>query len=904
MPETTAGAGDGYGIYRVIMAQNGTNMRNLDNVRGDVIGPGNGILNYPVGMATAPAIMDNWTSGDWDPATLPNTDYVFPSNDNHSGARKLPMMSPTFDTAVDKGFYLLGPMTDFPGTGGMGVYPPPPTATLQRPHMTIRRTAGSAGEPFTVVLQRLACPHLPPDPSPTLIGGAPNPLYNPYITVDYVEGVPTHNTGSIGIGARYSIGKSQPYAARRSAGGVQANLKNQTPDPAPPGGARSGQPQHTFLRINSVEEVNYTRDVDPLIIDYNGDDVAEPPSPAGVGMTPQTLKLPHDWLVHFDRDLISPMELLQVSSYKQHELTQQFMVDRNSDGDLTDANEPFQQHVDWFDRRTAAGSTNRLYRIFDYLQVRNRMAGTSQVTIPTLAVIQPDPANAPGYYEFTVPTTAWFYPGATPAGPGLNGGLWQIVPGVCMAASTTAGAASTSTAVRVVSTRPGPMGTTVPTPVTPTTFTVFLPPGLRPGAGLAFTSFTLTYLDGRVPGKVNINTVTDIEVFRSLCDASPGNAFNPPLPFPIPAVPAPPPYNLPAGTTSLIMPAGSPVAFAAGAISGNSHGVNWTVGAGSFLEFNDPIDGRETVIVTGPVVDASGMGTGPFTIPITAVDANLTPIPGGTQLRHHRYPGNPFPIAVDNVSTTFVKLVAARDGTLTGVPRPFVGFSAGGIAAGDTQYPNGFGIQDTFFRPDPTSATGAGLFENIGGVHPQRSHELITKIANNVTTRSNVFAVWMTVGYFEMQSEDLNGNGILDAGEDTNGNLQIDHVYLGREIGRADGQHVRHRMFAIIDRSHFDPYVQVVDSYIRNITGGEWSYDVSAGAVRNPLLPPPPTWVPNTNAAAGALNVVIPIVGNNQFDPRRPYTAQVSFQNVSTAAVVSSPPITLPPTVLYWSMIE
>ena len=69
---------------------------------------------------------------------------------------------------------------------------------------------------------------------------------------------------------------------------------------------------------------------------------------------------------------------------------------------------------------------------------------------------------------------------------------------------------------------------------------------------------------------------------------------------------------------------------------------------------------------------------------------------------------------------------------------------------------------------------------NSNLTHPYQQYELMTKIYNNLTTRSNVFGVWLTVGFFAVNSS---GQPIA-------------------EIGRNAGQQpLRHHMFGVVDRS-------------------------------------------------------------------------------------------------------
>jgi hypothetical protein len=135
----------------------------------------------------------------------------------------------------------------------------------------------------------------------------------------------------------------------------------------------------------------------------------------------------------------------------------------------------------------------------------------------------------------------------------------------------------------------------------------------------------------------------------------------------------------------------------------------------------------------------------------------------------------------------FPQLLQSRTSRPDGVPdrddRPFLSTATGLTPIQESgQYPKGISVDDTILRPAPDLSKG--LFEVPDQAHPYLRQELLTKIFNHITTRSNVFAVWLTVGFFEVTDESTRP------------------VKLGAEIGRAESRHIRHRMFAVVDRSN------------------------------------------------------------------------------------------------------
>lgn len=72
--------------------------------------------------------------------------------------------------------------------------------------------------------------------------------------------------------------------------------------------------------------------------------------------------------------------------------------------------------------------------------------------------------------------------------------------------------------------------------------------------------------------------------------------------------------------------------------------------------------------------------------------------------------------------------------------------------------------------------------------NPYFRYEPMQRFANLVTTRSNVYAIWITVGFFEV--ENVSPSDRTPRG-----------YRLGREIGWDTGEATRHRSFYIVDRS-------------------------------------------------------------------------------------------------------
>jgi hypothetical protein len=583
------------------------------------------------------------------------------------------------------GFYVVGPSPPFAPAGR-----DPQLQPLYRSGQMTATGVALATDPTTigatVLLRRLACPYLLPDPNPNSL------TYNPYITVDYVElqnnanaVAPTPTTmimdsrlanpaGALtpkAFANMWSVGRKQPYAALSSLlvqqspyATIAVASNGQTlPQPVinvlstlgfPPAGTIS-------ITIGGVAQViNYTGTTATTFTGCTGGAgmlaTGLQVTPAGPqpqntflrhnsanNFQPQTgdltLTIPFDWLVQLDRPVVNSMELAYVSGYRPHELTQQFI---NATG-------KFQHVAPWapsaFNPTITAATVEStlIYRALEVLGV-------------------------PSY---------------------LNG----------------------------------------------------------------------TMRGGRVPGKININTMNEVEIWRALADQV--NNFS------------------------------------------------------SFQATDVDLIYRRLMLSR----TASGIGGAP----------GLT-------------------------------------------DRPFKSLATLPIQQGDLQYPLGTSpLSDTVLRQglsDPSQATNpptnVPLFTYATQpTHAYQQNELLQKITNNLTTNSNVFAIWLTVGFFEVQDVDSAGNAIVPP-------------KIGSEIGRNQGQQIRHRMFAIVDRTGLNLAQAVAPN---GITSGNQTVQVNVNPVNQ--LPAP-------NGGAPVPAILNTMVGNQVEIGPDPITGQSEVVTVTAVTCASN----------------
>ncbi len=149
--------------------------------------------------------------------------------------------------------------------------------------------------------------------------------------------------------------------------------------------------------------------------------------------------------------------------------------------------------------------------------------------------------------------------------------------------------------------------------------------------------------------------------------------------------------------------------------------------------------------------------------------------------------------------------------------------SAGGPGPYPTEFPNPFrpaeavnymplanlvpdrAVDATLLRR-PATGGGDGLFDYDSiGVHNNTNrnayfrHDERQRLGNMVTTRSSVFAIWVTIGFFEVEPD---GTLSTIGGGDPNDPAPFPGMEMeGIELGSDDGSIKRYRGFFVVDRS-------------------------------------------------------------------------------------------------------
>ena len=277
----------GYAAYRLILADaagNGAAIGNVTNASGAPQGVRKTIQTFtPAAAAAQPPLLSGDELNVVRTADSPEPGYD-PAPVHTQAPKEVPVLNCSWGR--NRGWYVIGPQTPLPGTEDPKTFAKC-FATL--PHQDMSLDNGNVGDKYTIVLQRLACPYLPPQEDKAQI--ATRGYYNPYVTVDWMDQVEAQD-GNGGQQAgqpdpRQSIGRNQPYAAH-----VDSQVK-QTPQTDL---AALGMPKHSFFFRNTQK--------------------ADSPDPV----------FAYDYVFWLNRQLLNTLELLHVSGYKPSELTQRFML--------------------------------------------------------------------------------------------------------------------------------------------------------------------------------------------------------------------------------------------------------------------------------------------------------------------------------------------------------------------------------------------------------------------------------------------------------------------------------------------------------------------------------------------------------------------------------------------------
>lgn len=312
-----------FSTYRIVMMKRPATPATGETAP-EIIDPAN--TSQPAqgpGASSGPKVVDFAT------ASAPQELVLMPVNTSlqpPSGGSQAPCSYRCKDNTKNEGFYVVGPSMATPPRSPAFSFSTP-GASFKHANMsfdTARATgpgnvdgllsSGGDIEPPTIVLQRLACPYLPESPT------------NPYVTVDRFDlqnktpdaasvmstvnrsiwvnaAGPVTGTSNPGSSTtRKAVGRRQPFAGYIDALGGATTVKQFLAMQPPPSGS---DPQHTFFSHNTSSP-----SVAPAVL----------PEPAPTGTLDR-----FQWMIHPDRKMLSPMELLFVSAVPPYDVTHKFI---------------------------------------------------------------------------------------------------------------------------------------------------------------------------------------------------------------------------------------------------------------------------------------------------------------------------------------------------------------------------------------------------------------------------------------------------------------------------------------------------------------------------------------------------------------------------------------------------
>ncbi|MFO0889280.1 MAG: hypothetical protein U0790_09090 [Isosphaeraceae bacterium] len=190
---------------------------------------------------------------------------------------------------------------------------------------------------------------------------------------------------------------------------------------------------------------------------------------------------------------------------------------------------------------------------------------------------------------------------------------------------------------------------------------------------------------------------------------------------------------------------------------------------------------------------ATGAGTTPFLLPPAIPPRRLFQVPDA----------NPDSNAGDRGDFYLNNLAPVAATAYTGALPLFAGYTPTfpvvnlSWAAGATRPP---GIRDPYL-----GANSGGSPPRIDSKqHPYFRTEMLQKAMNLTTVRTHQYAVWVTIGFFEVKRQ----GDLAMLGSDDASLRSLAFDILGPELGAASGQTTRYRGFFIVDRlqlTGFDP---------------------------------------------------------------------------------------------------